>query len=172
MQSTWKLPTLMCGLGISLAPAVGDAAVVYRTSGVVCRPELDTLGSAQFSPESGLIQTSDGSSGETPDIACVLPTSDATLTPSTLTKVNIRYHVSGTASLTGHLVFHDYDSPDYVECAEDVDVVTTTQFNNLELTKSCSASSYESNWGVVPAIRTTGLTLLETLTIKVVTAYD
>ncbi|HEY6728226.1 MAG TPA: hypothetical protein VI197_29655 [Polyangiaceae bacterium] len=156
----------MSTLTVLLAPAVGDAAVVYRTSGVACRPETHTLGPSSFMPDLGLVQYVDA-----PVIGCWIPTGEATVTPSTLEQVNIRYHVTGASTVAGRLILHDYASHDYVECGEDVDVVSTAGFGQLELEKSCNLASYTSSWGVVSAIETTGLSS-GFLTVKLVTVHD
>lgn len=168
MRSTWTVPALMVGLGILLAPAVGDAAVVYRTSGAACQPEYaGWRHPAWYQPEAGLYH-----GGPVPVIGCAIPTSEATFTPATLTQVNIRYRIfNGEANLMGRLVFHDYDSHDYVECGENGDVAATG-YGTLEVLKSCSSSSYEDTWGVVPALETSEIHTLEFLTVKLITVFS
>ncbi|HEY6728225.1 MAG TPA: hypothetical protein VI197_29650 [Polyangiaceae bacterium] len=163
---TWRIPIVLGGLGIVLAPAVGDAAVVYRASGAACQPSINGTALSTFSPESGLALY-----GPLSPIVCSLPTSDTTFTPSTLTKVNVRYFIGGEANVTARLIFHDFDSNDYVECDE-TSAGSAKGHGLLELYKNCSSSSYESSWAVVPALHTDGLSSVEFLRVKLITAYD
>lgn len=170
MRSRWKGSVWVCGLGILGAPAVVQSAVVYRTTGVACTLDSPGLGVASFKANSGLSYTS--SSEVLPSIACSVPTGEETFLPTTLTQVNVRYHFEGGATVTGRIVFHDYDSPDYVECGEDADTFTTTGYRTLEIAKSCSSSTYESNWAVVAEVEPTGMSVPETLNVKLVSVYD
>ena len=164
MQSTWKVSAWLCGLGILLAPAVVQSAVAYRTSGAACKPRVSGGGHPFLSPESGFNYVL----GVAPVVACAIPTSDDTFSPTTLTQVNVRYYFGVDATVIGRIVFHDYDSPDFVECGQDADTFTTTGYRTLEIPKSCSSSSYESNWAAVAAIETRNMGSHERLNVKLI----
>lgn len=164
MHSTGKVSALLCGLGILLAPAVVQSAVVYRTTGVACTPEVPGEGVTSYSAEAGL----EYAWGAAPLIACSIPTSDETFDTTTLTQVNVRYYFDGAAVVTGRLLLHDHDSPDWVECGEDVDNVTATGHHVLEMPNGCSGLSYASNWGVVATVETSGMSATERLNVKLV----
>lgn len=163
MQSTWKVSAWLCGLGILLAPAVVQSAVVYRTSGAACKTWVGTAG--MHSPESGFVSFVEL---VPPRLVCALPTSDDTFLPTTLTQVNVRYYFGGSATVTGRIVFHDYDSPDFVECGEDADTFTTNGYRTLEIPKSCNSSTYASNWAAVAAVETSNMHFNELLNVKLI----
>ena len=158
----------MGGLLIALAPAVSQSAVVYRMSGTGCQPLNHNFDYAfEYNPGEGYSQP--GSAGTLAGMTCMLPTSDATFSASTLDQVNVRYHVDGTGTVMGWLFFHDYDSPDFVECDFEQDSAVSG-YGMLTLEKSCSG--YDSTWGVTLAISAGSLTTSEALSIKLVSVYE
>src|SRR5688500_12109719 len=164
MRSKWRIPALMGGL-VLLAPAIGQSAVVYRMSGGGCVPPRDDYEEFSYQESEGLTVSSNGFSARA---SCTIPTSDSTFTPSTMTSVNVRYHiVPGTAdNVAARLAFHDYDSHDYVECDEDVHTNPTSYFGLLSLQKSCSG--YASNWGVMVEVYAYEMSAVDNLTVKLI----
>lgn len=162
----------MCGLAAFLAPAVSLAAVAYRTTGAACQPRNHEQSAFRYAPALSVWGNEPWPTEGWASVACPLPTSDSTFTPTTLSHVNVRYYSEAVASVAARLYFHDYDALGYVECGEDVDNVSTNGFRTLELEKSCLPIEYESNWGMMIVVEAADMTENEYLNVKLLSAYD
>ena len=163
----------LLALGL-LFPCVASAqTLAYRASGTACHPD-DFASNVSYASSYG-IRWGWASGGVNPDFICPIPLGQALVSlnssdPNELAQVNLRYHVFNDSinTITARLVYHDFDSTDYVECDSDEDS-NAMGYQILTVVNSCSG--YATSWGANVHFDPTGLSIDSTTTLTQFSVY-